>query len=85
MTDNTSSRHFDGWDGWEIWYYGSEASLHADVVDAPSAAPMSAPSPTPHLWIVRDDADTATPSLATLPWPSDTARHATAACAVRAA
>lgn len=86
MTDHTASRHCDGWDawaGWEIWYYGSEACLPAEAVDARDPeATLSTPGPTPHLWLVHDDTDATPLSVATLPWPSDATRHSTATWAV---
>lgn len=82
MIDHTALRHsavWDGWAGWEIWYYGSEASVSAEAVEpAVQEAPLSM-SPAPHLWVVREDASAATLSVANLPWPSDSARQRTSA------
>jgi hypothetical protein len=72
MTQTASNRD---WDGWELWYFGSD---YLSTVEVPAEHWRVAPAPVPELsaWVFHLSGDTCacTPSPpAAFPWPADAA------------
>lgn len=51
MTQHTAARQ---WDGWELWYFGSDYLADAGL-PASHWATEAVAKPAPHLWVVASD------------------------------